>query len=51
MTRNGMVATSLENVIEPDDVRLDIGIGICDAIAHASLCRKVDHNIEAVVGK
>ena len=38
----------LQDVVEPDDVALNIHIGILNAIAHASLDSQVHHNIELV---
>ena len=40
----GMMATSLEDVVEAYHVGLDIGIGISDRIAHTSLGSKVHHD-------
>ena len=38
-----MMAASLKNVVEPDQIRLDIGIRIGNRIAHTRLGRKI-HN-------
>lgn len=38
-----VVAARLEDVVESDEVALDIGIGIGDAVAHACLGGEVDH--------
>ena len=40
-----VVAASLEEVVEADEVALYIGIGVGDAITHACLRREVDNNI------
>lgn len=37
-----VVAAGLENVVESDEVALDIGVGIGDAVAHACLGGQVD---------
>ena len=37
-----VVAAGLKDVVEPYEVALDIGIGIGDAVAHASLGGQVD---------
>lgn len=39
------MSASLQNVVEADHVALDIGIGIGDGIAYASLCRQVYNNV------
>ena len=39
-----MVAAGFEDVVEAYHVRLDIGIGVLNAVAHAGLCREVYHN-------
>ena len=48
---HGMVAASLEDIIETDKVALHIGIWVGDAITHACLRCEVDHNIYAVIGE
>lgn len=40
-----------KDVIETDQVTLDIGIGVGDAVADTGLSRQVDHHIKVVVGK
>ena len=37
-----VVAARLEDVVESDEVALDIGVGIGDAVAHACLGSEVD---------
>lgn len=39
---NFVVAARLEDVVEPDEVALDIGVGVGDAVAHACLGSQVD---------
>ena len=46
-----MVTARLENVVEPDEVALDIGVGIGDAVAHACLGGQVDHYCYLVFGE
>ena len=41
-----VVTAGLEDIIEADHVRLDIGIGILNRVAYSSLCGQVYHNIE-----
>ena len=38
-----VVAAGLEDVVESDEVALDVGVGIGDAVAHACLGGEVDH--------
>ena len=40
-----MMTTGFENVVEADEVRLDVGIGIGDAVAHTGLSSEVHHNL------
>ena len=37
-----VVAAGLEDVVEPDEVALDVGVGVGDAVAHACLGGEVD---------
>lgn len=41
-------AAGLQNVIEANDVRFDVHIGIGDRITHTCLCCKVDDHIEII---
>ena len=45
------VAAGLEDVVEADEVRLDVGVGVGDAVAHPGLCSQVDHYGGPVVGE
>ena len=45
------VATSLEDVVETYEVRLDVGVGIGDGVAHTGLSREVDDNIRLKPGE
>ena len=46
-----MVAARLEDVVESDEVALDIGVGIGDAVAHACLGGEVDDYCYLVFGE
>ena len=46
-----VVAARLENVVESDEVALDIGVGVGDAVAHACLGGQVDHYCYLVFGE
>ena len=46
-----VVAAGLEDVVEPYEVALDIGVGIGDAVAHACLGGEVDHYCYLVFGE
>ena len=48
---NLVMAASLQEVVEADEVALDIGIRIGDRVTNTSLCCKVDHNGNLVLGK
>lgn len=45
------MATGFEDVLEAYDVALDIGIWVLNAVAHSSLGREVDDNVELVFRK
>ena len=45
---HGIVTASLQDVIEPYDVRLDIGVRIGDGITHPGLGSQVHHHCRAV---
>ena len=47
MLHAGMAAP-FEDVDEPDEVALDVGVRIGDRVSHAGLCGQVDHAIEAL---
>ena len=49
--RHGVVAAGLQDVEEPNEVTVDVGLGILDGVAHAGLRSEVDHDIEAILGK
>ena len=44
-----VAATGFEDVVEAHDVALDVGVGVLDAVAHACLGCKVDHDVEVVL--
>ncbi len=46
-----VVAAGFEEVVETDEVTLDVGIGVGDAVAHAGLCGEVDDDGNVVVGE
>ena len=46
-----MMATRLEDVVESDEVALDIGVGVVDAVAHACLGGEVNHYRYLVFGE
>ena len=46
-----VVAARLEDVVESDEVALDIGVGIGDAVAHTCLGGEVDHYCNLVFGE
>ena len=46
-----VVAARLEDVVESDEVALDIGVGVGDAVAHACLGGEVDHYCYLVFGE
>ena len=46
-----MMAASLEDVVEADEVGLDVGIGVGDGVADTSLCGEVDDNGDGVLGE
>ena len=45
------MTAGLKNMIEADNITFNIGIGIGDAVAYTSLCRKGDHHIKMIVSK
>ena len=45
------MAAGLEDVVEADDVGLDVGIGVGDAIANTGLSSEVDNDVELLFGK
>ena len=45
------MATGLEDIVESNHVGLDIGIGVLDAVADASLGSEVHHNLRMVFGE
>lgn len=46
-----VVAARLEDVVESDEVALDVGVGVGDAVAHACLGGEVDHYCYLVFGE
>lgn len=46
-----VVAARLKDVVESDEVALDVGVGIGDAVAHACLGGEVDHYCYLVFGE
>ena len=47
----GVVAAGFEDVVEADEVGFDVGVGVVDAVANASLGGEVDDNVGLVLGK
>ena len=45
------MTAGFENVVETDEVGLDIGIGVGDAVTDSCLGGKVDYNVYVVVGE
>ena len=45
------VAAGFEDVVEADEIGLDIGTGVGDAVAHTGLGGEVDHYLRLVLGK
>lgn len=48
MLHRVIVACSLEEVVEADQVRVDIDIRVVDAVAHAGLRGEIDEDVKAV---
>ena len=46
-----VVAAGLEDVVEADEVALDVGVGVGDAVAHAGLGRQVHHHLGGMGGE
>ena len=46
-----VVAARLKDVVESDEVALDVGVGVGDAVAHACLGGEVDHYCYLVFGE
>lgn len=46
-----VVAASLENVEEADEVALQVGARVLDRVTHARLGGEVHHDVEAVLGE
>ena len=46
-----VVAAGFEYVVKTDKVAFDVGIGVGDAVAYASLCGKVYHHRDVMLGK
>ena len=46
-----MMTTTFEDIIEPDEVRLDVGIGIGNRVTHACLCSQIHHYRRLVFGE
>ena len=44
-----VIPTGFEDVVEADEVRLDVGIGVGDAVADTGLGCEVHHDIEVIV--
>lgn len=45
---HGMIAARLKDIIETDEVRLNIHVGMSDGVAHSRLRGEVHHHVEAV---
>lgn len=46
-----VVTAGFKDVVESNEVGFDIGIGIGDAVAYASLCSKVHNNLRLISGE
>ena len=46
-----IITTGLKDVIETNEVALDIGIGVRNRIAYASLCSQIDNHLRVIVLK
>ena len=45
------MAAGFEDVVETDEVALDVGIGVGDAVADAGLGGEVHHNLRMIFGE
>ena len=43
------VAAGFEDIVEADEVRLDIGIGVGDGVADACLCSQIDDDLGTIL--
>ena len=48
---HAVVTAGLQDVIEADDVGLDVGVRVVDAVPHTGLGRQVHHDLGVIVGK
>ena len=46
-----VVAAGFEYVVKTNKIAFDVGIGVGDAVAYASLCGKVYHHRDVMLGK
>lgn len=47
----GVVAAGFEDVVEANEVGLDVGVGVVDAVANAGLSGEVDDDVRLVLGE
>lgn len=45
------MAAGFEDIVETDDVALDVGVGILNAVAHTRLRSEVDNDVELMLGE
>lgn len=45
------MAARLKDIVETNDIALDVGVGVLDAIAYTRLCGEVDNDVEFVFGE
>ena len=46
---HGMVPARLQDVVKPNDVALNVNVGVLDGVPHPRLSRQVDHNVKLIL--
>ena len=46
---DGVVSAGFKNIVETDDIRLDVGVGVSDRVSHARLSGEVDDDLRLVL--
>ena len=46
---HGMTPARLQDVVKPNDVALNVNVGVLDGVPHPGLCGQVDHNVKLVL--